>query len=216
MIQQKKEIDKVVEAIGFLFDKALIEEMLSVGRYLELQEGDCLMYPGDEITHVPLVIEGAIKIVRENESGEELLLYYIESGDTCAATLQCCMRKSKSEIKAITMEPSTVLILPHEAMERWMDKYPSWRNFILESYHSRIKEMMETIDSLTFKRLDERLEEYLKDQAKIYGSLELNNTHQQIAEDLHSSRVVISRLLKRMENDGQIELHRNRIVLKSI
>lgn len=216
MIQQQKIIDKIESAIGFLFDKNLMDELLSVGKYLELQEGSCLLYPGDEVTSVPLIIEGAVKIVRENDEGEELLLYYIESGDTCATTLQCCMRKSKSEIKAVTMEPTSVLIVPHESMESWMNKYPSWRNFILESYHARLKEMMETIDSLTFKRLDERLDEYLKDQAKIYGSLELNNTHQQIAEDLHSSRVVISRLLKRMENDGLIELHRNRIVLKSI
>lgn len=216
MIELQSVKERIKSSIGFLFDKSLLDEMFEVGRFLEFEEGQSILHPGDEISQIPFIIEGAVKIVRENEEGEEILLYYIESGDTCAMTLQCCMRKSNSEIKAVTLEKTAVLSLPHDAMERWMDKYPSWRNFILESYHSRLREMMETIDSLTFKKLDERLEEYLKDQAKIYGSLELNNTHQQIAEDLHSSRVVISRLLKRMENDGQIELHRNRITLKSI
>ena len=209
-------MELIKSRIGFLFDAELLEEIINVGRKTSFPAESTLMHPGDEVMYIPFVLEGAIKIIRENEEGEELLLYYIESGDTCAMTLQCCVRNTKSQIKAITIEDAKLLMIPMEYMEKWLDKYSSWRSYILESYHSRMIELMETIDSITFKRLDERLSQYLTDQAKLHGSLEINYTHQQIAEDLHSSRVVISRLLKQMETKGLIQLHRNRIVLKSI
>lgn len=216
MTKTQEELELIKNRIGFLFDAELLEEIINVGRISSFPAESSIMHPGDEVMYIPFVLEGAIKIMRENEEGEELLLYYIESGDTCAMTLQCCVRNTKSQIKAIAIEDAKMLMIPMEYMEKWLDKYPSWRSYILESYHSRMIELMETIDSITFKRLDERLSQYLKDQAKLHGSLEINYTHQQIAEDLHSSRVVISRLLKQMEAKGLIQLHRNRIVLKSI
>lgn len=216
MTKTPQELELINNQIGFLFDAELLEEIISVGRITSFPAESSIMRPGDEVMYIPFVLEGAIKIMRENEEGEELLLYYIESGDTCAMTLQCCVRNTKSQIKAIAIEDATMLMIPMEFMEKWLDKYPSWRSYILESYHNRMIELMETIDSITFKRLDERLSEYLKDQAKLHGSLEINYTHQQISEDLHSSRVVISRLLKQMEAKGLIQLHRNRIVMKSI
>ena len=216
MTKTQQELELIKNRIGFLFDAELLEEIINVGRISSFPAESSIMHPGDEVMYIPFVLEGAIKIMRENEEGEELLLYYIESGDTCAMTLQCCVRNTKSQIKAIAIEDAKMLMIPMEYMEKWLDKYPSWRSYILESYHSRMIELMETIDSITFKRLDERLSQYLTDQAKLHGSLEINYTHQQIAEDLHSSRVVISRLLKQMEAKGLIQLHRNRIVLKSI
>jgi CRP/FNR family transcriptional regulator len=131
-------------------------------------------------------------------------------------TLQCCVQKSDSQIKATSMEPSLLLMFPSEYMQIWMDKYASWRAFIMQSYHTRMLELMETIDAIAFMRLDERLLKYLKDQAKLLGSLELHHTHQQIADDLHSSRVAISRLLKQLEIKGIIDIKRNRIILLSI
>ena len=121
-----------------------------------------------------------------------------------------------SQIKAIAMEPSLLLMFPSEYMQLWMDKYRSWREYILQSYHTRMLELMETIDEIAFMRLDERLIKYLTDQAKLLGNLELHHTHQQIADDLHSSRVVISRLLKQLENKGAIQIRRNRIILNEI
>jgi CRP/FNR family transcriptional regulator len=131
-------------------------------------------------------------------------------------TLQCCVRQSRSEIKATTLEETTLLMIPIQYMEQWMNEHQSWRQYILESYHNRMIELIETIDAIAFMRLDERLEKYLKDQAKLLGTLEIQHTHQQIADDLHSSRVVISRLLKQMEIKGMIEIRRNRIVLATI
>jgi CRP/FNR family transcriptional regulator len=114
------------------------------------------------------------------------------------------------------METSLLLMIPIEMMENWMHKYKSWREYILQSYHSRLTELMETVDAIAFLRLDERLLKYLIDKAKLLGSLDIHLTHQQIAEDLHSSRVVISRLLKQLEIKGKIKLHRNKIELGSI
>jgi CRP/FNR family transcriptional regulator len=171
---------------------------------------------GDTMQMIPIVLRGSIKVSRENDAGEELLLYYIEGGDTCAMTLQCCVRHTASEIKATSMEDSLLLFIPVEMMENWMHKYKTWREYILQSYHTRLTELMETVDAIAFMRLDERLMKFLVDQAKLLGSLEINLTHQKIAEDLHSSRVVISRLLKQLEVKGKIKLLRNKIILASI
>lgn len=216
MIDTESHKNLVEEQIGYLFSRELTDEILRTGKIKTISEGTVLLNAGEEILNIPFILDGSVKISRENENGEEILLYYIESGDTCAMTLQCCVRKSRSEIRATALEETTILIIPIQYMEEWMNKYPSWRSYILESYHQRMTELMQTIDAIAFLRLDERLDKYLKDQAKLLGSLEINYTHQRIADDLHSSRVVISRLLKQMESKKMIRLHRNRIVLKSI
>lgn len=204
------------DSLGYLLEGALLKEIIHVGQLREVAQDEVILNVGDKMQMIPVVLEGSIKVSRENDNGDELLLYYIEGGDTCAMTLQCCMRHSFSEVKATSMENSLLLMIPVEMMEAWMNKYRSWREFILQSYHSRLKELMETVDAIAFLKLDERLYKYLTDQAKLLGSLEINHTHQQIAEDLHSSRVVISRLLKQLENNGKIKLLRNKIILHSI
>jgi CRP/FNR family transcriptional regulator len=204
------------DSIGYLLEEELIQEINRVGQIRTTTIDEILINVGDAMTSIPIILSGSIKISRENDNGDELLLYYIEGGDTCAMTLQCCVRQMKSEIRATSMEDSVLLMLPTEMMELWMHKYKSWREYILQSYHVRLTELMETIDAIAFMRLDERLLKYLTDQAKLLGSLEIHHTHQQIAEDLHSSRVVISRLLKQLEIKGIIILKRNKIVLSSI
>ena len=203
------------DAIGYLLEPELIVEMGEVGRIRETTTDEIIMHVGDELKMIPIVLSGSIKVSRENDEGNELLLYYIEGGDTCAMTLQCCVHKIDSHIKATSMEPSLLMMFPVAKLEEWMDKYKSWREYILQNYHTRLTELMETIDAMAFMRLDERLLKYLTDQAKLLGTLELNHTHQQIADDLHSSRVVISRLLKQLENKGIIEIHRNKLILKN-
>lgn len=206
----------VRKVLSYLLEDLLVDEMIRVGKIRQFGTDEIILNVGDFMEYVPVVLEGSVKISRENSSGEELLLYYIEGGDTCAMTMQCCVKKSNSEIKATSMEPSLILMIPVEMMESWLDKFKSWREYILQSYHTRMMELMETIDAITFMRLDERLLKYLIDQAKLLGSLEIHHTHQQIAEDLHSSRVVISRLLKQLEIKGIISLNRSKIILKSI
>lgn len=160
---------------------------------------------------MPLLLEGAIKIMREDKDGDELLLYFLERGDTCAMTLSCCLGQTKSEIRAVAERDTTLIMVPIEKMEEWTSKYKSWRNFVFESYHARLTEMLDTIDTIAFLNMDQRLMKYLQDKAKINQHEIVNNTHQEIAYDLHTSRVVISRLLKKLELEGKIKLQRNSI-----
>ena len=207
---------QIIDRIGFLFEDKLMAEILKVGSIKTFKADEILIDVDQDIQFMPFILEGALKVSREAEDGQELLLYYIESGETCAMTLQCCVRQSKSEIRATTLEPTTIVSIPILKLHEWMNEYDSWRRFVLESYHTRMTELIETIDAIAFLRLDQRLENYLKDQAKLKGSLEIVATHQQISEDLHSSRVVISRLLKQMEIKGMIKQMRNKIILTSI
>ncbi|OIQ29572.1 MAG: Crp/Fnr family transcriptional regulator [Bacteroidetes bacterium MedPE-SWsnd-G2] len=195
----------------FLFDKNLINEIAEVGVLKSFQKDDIIIDIGQELKFIPLLISGNIKVLREDKNGNELLIYVLESGDTCAMSLTCCMAKSKSKIRAVADKESTLVMIPIEKMQEWFHSNESWRNFILQSYQIRFNEMLETIDTLAFLKMDERLYKYLVDQVKLNGSEIINNTHQNIAEDLHTSRVVISRLLKQLENENKIKLNRNRI-----
>jgi CRP/FNR family transcriptional regulator len=126
-------------------------------------------------------------------------------------TMTCCMGQTKSEIRAIAETDAKLIMVPVQKMEEWTAKYKSWRNFVFESYHSRLNELLHTMDSIAFDKMDERLLNYLKEKARVNNDQTLYNTHQEIAYELHSSRVVISRLLKKLENIGKIKLHRNYI-----
>ena len=214
MLSQEYKKELIDQTLGYLLEDNLLVEMLQVAKVRETHAHEIIVHVGDALQMIPIVVNGSIKVSRENENGEEILLYYIEGGDTCAMTLQCCTRKQNSQIKATSMESSLLLMFPVDHMEKWMDTYKSWREFILQSYQGRMMELLDTIDQIAFMRLDERLLKYLNDQVKLLGTTEIHHTHQEIADDLHSSRVVISRLLKQLENKGIISLHRNRIILK--
>jgi CRP/FNR family transcriptional regulator len=196
---------------GYLFEDELLQEINNVGTYREIQEGFQLISIGDYIKSMPLLVSGAIKILREDENGEELILYFIEQGDTCAMTLSCCIGSSKSEIIAIAETDTKLIMIPVNKMEEWLGKYKSWQKFILQSYHDRMSELLHAIDTIAFLKLDERLFKYLKDKAMVNHNDVIHVTHQEIAQDLHTSRVVISRLLKKLAIDGKIELQRNNI-----
>lgn len=199
------------ETFGDYFESALLAEILDVGNFVELPEGEIVMDIGLTIDYMPLLLSGVIKILREDEEGDELLLYYLEQGETCSTTMACCMEGSKSEIAAVTETPVRMIMVPSQKMEEWMSKYLGWRKFILDSYHNRLNELLQTVDNIAFKNLDERLVRYLTKKAKIANGTCIRNTHYEIATDLHTSRVVISRLLKKLEKMGKLKLSRNHI-----
>ncbi|MEZ4853330.1 Crp/Fnr family transcriptional regulator [Flavobacterium sp.] len=203
--------EELLQAYGFIFENELINEIASIASFKKFKADDYLIEIGDNIKSMPLLIEGAIKILREDEKGDEILLYFLERGDTCAMTLTCCLGKSKSKIRAIAETNGTLVMIPIEKMEEWLTKYKSWRNFVFDSYNVRLNEMLEAIDTLAFMNLDERLFKYLTDKAKVLGTTEILNTHQQIAYDMNTSRVVISRILKSLELQNKIKLNRNKI-----
>jgi len=204
-------LEQLKQHYGYLFEDELIQEINNVGTYKDIPEGFKLIEIGDYIKSMPLLVSGAIKILREDEDGDELILYFIEQGDTCAMTLSCCLGSSKSEIRAIAETDTKLIMIPVAKMEEWLGKYKSWQQFVLQSYHNRMSELLEAIDTIAFLKMDERLFKYLKDKAMVNHNEVIHVTHQQIARDLHTSRVVISRLLKTLEINGKIELHRNNI-----
>jgi len=199
-----------------LFEEELLTEILSIGEYRKVNEGVELIDIGNEIKFMPLVINGAIKILREDEKGDELALYFIEQGDTCAMTITCCLGSARSNIRAIAERDTELLMIPVQKIEDWMDKYKSWQRFILQSYHERMQELLEAIDTIAFLNMDERLQKYLKDKAIVNKNELIQVTHKEIASDLHTSRVVVSRLLKALEKKGKIKLHRNQVHLLEI
>jgi CRP/FNR family transcriptional regulator len=201
---------------GHLFEATLLNEINQVATYRDVSEGSKIMEKGDYVRAMPLLISGAVKILREDNNGDELLLYFLEKGDTCAMTLTCCLGQTKSEIRAIAETDATLIMIPVQKMEIWAGKYKSWRKFVFESYHNRLQEMFATIDSIAFLKMDERLVQYLKEKSRISEDQIIKSTHQEIAYELHTSRVVISRLLKKLENLGKITLHRNHILIKNI
>jgi CRP/FNR family transcriptional regulator len=198
---------------GSIFEDQLIEEIFANSLLRDFKEGDVLIDFGDYILKMPLLISGAIKILREDFDEGELLLYFIEKGDTCAMAMTCCLGNTRSEIKAIAETKGQVIMIPVIKMEEWLGKYKSWRNYVINSYNNRLKEMLSAIDNLAFMNMDERLLSYLNDKSKVVKSKEIQSTHQEIANDLHTSRVVVSRLLKALENKGKISLNRASIVI---
>lgn len=205
--------EQLKENFGTLFESELLKEIVEVGSLVSAKEGEKIIEIGQYIKGMPLLLSGAIKILREDNEGDELLLYYLERGDTCSMTMACCLGNTKSEIRAIAETDVALVMVPIRKMEEWTAKYKSWRNFVFDSYHNRLNELLVTVDSIAFKNMDERLIAFLKEKTRISNSKLILNTHQEIAYDLHSSRVVISRLLKKLEHLGKIKLHRNQIEL---
>lgn len=198
---------------GKIFEKALLEEITRVGTLREVPADFELMDIGEPIKGVPLMLSGAIKISREDINGDELLLYYLEEGDSCTITMAWEMGQQKSQIRAVTELPSQIIMVPLSAVEDWSSRFPSWRKFIFQSYHKRMEELLATVDSIAFDQLEKRLWAYLVEKKRVIKVNTLSITHQTIAKEMHSSRVVISRLLKRLEVDQKIRLHRNAIEL---
>ncbi len=204
-------IEALKRYYGYLFEDELLEEIEKIGVYREVPEGFTLIDIGDYIKNMPLILSGAVKVLREDDKGDDLILYFIEQGDTCAMTITCCMGDTKSEIRAVAETDTKLIMIPVQKMQEWMHKYKSWQSFVLQSYHERMKELLEAIDTIAFLKMDERLLKYLRDKAMVNRDDLIHTTHQEIAHDLHTSRVVVSRLLKKLETDNKIKLQRNNI-----
>ncbi len=193
------------------FEPELLQEIEEVGEYRKTPSEATLIESGTYIRSVPLVISGTVKIIRIDEEGNELLLYFLHPGETCAMALSCCIGHTKSQIRAMTETEVEMIVVPVQKIEQWSSKYKSWRDFVMKSYHKQLMDAFETIDIIAFSKLDERLKIFLKNKQEINNKNEIKITHQEIAKNLNSSRVVISRLLKKLENENHIELKHNRI-----
>ncbi len=195
------------------FEPGLIEIIEKEAVQRSYNAGDIIMRTGQYIKSTALVLEGRIKIYRENQDGGEFLMYYLEPGQACAVSMICAIQSETSEIMAKAEEDTEVLMIPVQLMDDLMNKYKSWYQFVIQTYRSRFDELLSVVDHIAFHNMDERLEFYLKRSADKTGKKTVEVSHQQIADDLNSSREVISRLLKKMEQRNLVKLHRNMIEL---
>lgn len=194
-----------------MFDNKLAEYISGIAEVKTFDEGTIMMKTGQYFKATMLIVDGKVKLYREGEDGNEFFMYFLEGGNACALSMICATRNQASQIMAIAVETTEVIMIPIQYMDIMMTEYKSWYHFVLETYRGRFEELLVVIDNIAFKNMDERLEWYLRNQAK--DNREIHLTHQQIANDLNSSREVISRLLKKMENNKMVVLHRNHIEL---
>ena len=193
------------------FDAELLAHLETIGQVTTFEEGSMLMRPGQYFKNSLLILDGRVKLYREGEDGEEFFLYYLEQGSACALSMICATRNETSAIKAKAMSPVKALAIPIQYMDGLMRDHRQWYYFVLETYRNRFEELLEVIDQVAFHSMDQKLEFYLKRQFDSFKSNKIAVTHQEIADDLNSSREVISRLLKKMESQNRITVSRNEI-----
>jgi CRP/FNR family transcriptional regulator, anaerobic regulatory protein len=198
------------------FDKELISHLEKIGQVVEFEEGEMLMRTGQYFKNSLLILDGRVKLYREGDDGEEFFLYYLEKGNACALSMICAAKNETSAIKAKTMSPVKALEIPIQHMDTLMKEYRQWYYFVLETYRARFSELLEVIDQVAFHSMDQKLEFYLKRQFESFGTNKITVTHQEIADDLNSSREVISRLLKKLESGKRISISRNEIIRLSL
>ena len=191
-------------------EQPLLNEILKHSIIRQVEEGEEVLRTGQYIRSTVLLLSGLMKVYREDDEGDEFLMYYLEPGNACALSMMCTARNEQSQVMAKAVDASEILLIPSHLSEQWLATYKSWHNFVIASYRQRFEELLQTLDSIAFKALDERLLFYLKRHVKVSGK-EIKLSHQHIADELNSSREVISRLLKKLEQTGAITLHRSYI-----
>ncbi len=195
------------------FEPELMAEVRANATLMNLNAGDVMLKVGKPVWGIPLLAKGTVKISRINDEGQEVLLYYVKSGETCAMSFTCWMTTQISSVKSTAEDECVVYVIPGEVADQWMHKYPGWKKFVMNTILDGFTEIVKSIDDVAFKKTDERLIGYLKEKSRISGSSLVNLTHQQIADELGTNRVVVSRLLKKLETDGRLLLYRNQIKL---
>lgn len=199
----------------FLLEQGLRAEFDQVGIKLDFNTGDIIIEPNKYIKVIPILLKGTIKVIRETNAGNELILYYIKAGQSCAVSLSTSLMNKLSNIKAIAEEKVELIAIPSSTSVKWYDSYASWRMFVLRTMDNRYDEIINALDSVAFKKIDERLMDYLKAKTEAVQSNILNITHQEIANELSTSREVISRSLKQLEQKGILKLFRNKVEIFS-
>jgi CRP/FNR family transcriptional regulator len=190
------------------WEDGLYDAILNEAELKEAKAGTTLLKMGQNIKSAMLVVEGTIKLYQEDETGGEYFMYHLNPGEACAVTLVCNYHHEQSQVLAKAVTDIQYLAIPIEFMEKWLNEFKSWHYFVIKTYRSRYEELLKTINEIAFKNMDERLEFYILKYVKQFGKI-VNLTHQDIANDLNTSREVISRLLKKMEHNGWIVMNRN-------
>jgi CRP/FNR family transcriptional regulator, anaerobic regulatory protein len=205
----EKEISRLFPSL----ETELVKEIVKVADVKTIPEGEVLMRTGQNIRSALLVWDGLIKIYREDELGDEFFMYYLDAGKACAVSLVCALGKETSGVMAKAITESIVLSIPAQYVDEWMGKYKSWGQFAVSTYRERYEELLQTIDHIAFRNMDERLVFYLKRHQEKFKTNIITTSFTDIAQDLNSSREVISRLMKKLADKGVVNLFRSHIEL---
>lgn len=195
-------------------EKELREKLIEACQIQSFEADTVLMEVGKYVKVLPLVIEGSIKVLKEDDK-REILMYYIQSGESCIMSISACINQEKSQIKAIAEEPVTLILVPPRYVNEWLRVFPTWNSFVIASYQSRFETMLNAFEAVAFQKMDSRLVHYLQQKSSITGQRVLKITHQQIANELATARVVVSRLLKDLEKQGIIKQGRGTIEFRA-
>ncbi len=190
--------------------KAKLSEL---GFQKTFEENEVILRESSYIKAIPIVLQGSLRVMRTEEDGRELLLYYIKAGESCIMSFLGGIHDDTSKINAVAEEKTELLLIPMDKISLLVKDFPEWLDYIFKLYHKRFEELLEVVDAIAFKKLDERILDFVKNKAKLSNSKVINLTHEQIANELGSARVVVSRLLKQLESEGVVELGRNKITL---
>jgi len=193
--------------------KAINEKLETFSIIKTFKEGEIILNENAYIRSIPIVKKGSLRVMRTDEDGKEILLYYIKPGETCIMSFLGGIHDDTSKIKAVAEEETEILLVPVEKVSLLIREYPEWLDYIFKLYHKRFEELLEVVNAIAFKKMDERILQLLKEKKNLTGSAEINITHQQLADELGTARVVVSRLLKQMETEGMVKLSRNKISL---
>ncbi|MCK4879011.1 MAG: Crp/Fnr family transcriptional regulator [Bacteroidales bacterium] len=204
-------LEEIVKRRFPFFESGLRSAISEAGTFREFEAQEELIREDQFIRSFSIVLSGLIKVCRTDEKGHELLLYYLRPGEVCAISLICCMERTRSRVKAITEEETTVILVPVELLDSWMTMFQTWKEYVMHSMQIRFDELLNALDSIAFLKMDERLEKFFTDRYRSSDSKIFEGSHQQVALAMNSSREVISRLLKQMEKNGLISLSRGRI-----
>jgi CRP/FNR family transcriptional regulator len=202
-----------LDKLKSIFEPQLIQEIQQFGIFQTFKEGDLIMDYGKYVRMMPIVLQGTVKVSRLDEKENEILLYYLSSNESCSMAYSCCLEAKKSEVRAVAEDNVELIAIPHLKLDDWLCTYPSWKNYIMRSFNERFIELLKSIESIAFHKLDERLIAYLKEKQRLSGSSVIKASHHLIADEMATARVVISRLLKQLENENKIILYRNEIKL---
>ena len=217
MTKEKKLLKRQLEDYySFILEKNLIKEIIEVGTLGTIQKGGVFIDYGDKLTHTPLITSGALRIMFQDEKGNETPMYYLEKGETCAMSFVNCINRQNSIFKGVAEKDTEGIFVPVEILDDWLVKYKSWRHYIIDSYNFRLIQLANSVKELTFNNLEDRLIHYLIDKSRVMSSKILQITHAEISNDLGTARPVISKLLKDLESEGKIQLKRGAIVISNI
>jgi CRP/FNR family transcriptional regulator len=196
-----------------LFHTLLTNEVQSFGIVKKIEAGSTLVNENSYIQYIPIVLTGVIRVTRTEEDGRELLLYYIQPGESCIMSFLGGIHQDTSKVNAVAEEDSEILLIPVQQAGEWIKRFPEWTDFIFKLYHKRFEELLSVVNAVAFQQLDDRILHLLRQKASLFQSKEIKITHQQLADEVGSIREVVSRILKNFELKGILKLSRNKIIL---